>query len=74
MASDKCNISDCTNMKKSRGLCQGCYAQLAALVAKQETTWQELEKLGIASELERRKKNSMIEKLNMIRAAKKAKK
>lgn len=48
-----CCVPDCPNSievagKSSRGLCRSCYQKALACIRRGRTTWDELEKLGLA--------------------------
>jgi hypothetical protein len=44
----KCNTRDCGERAQHRGLCIKCYGEAKALVELGQTTWQELQELGLA--------------------------
>lgn len=45
----KCRGEGCESTAEYRGLCNGCYRSLWHMVNRGETTWEELEKLGIVA-------------------------
>lgn len=59
----KCFVPECnsqfdgTKHARSRGLCSSCYQKANSLVAQKKTTWEEMEKLGLA----KRKCTSLVE-------------
>lgn len=44
----KCLTPDCKEDRRWKGLCSSCYGQAKRLIETEETTWDELEKLGLA--------------------------
>jgi hypothetical protein len=45
----ECFVPDCTREIYSRGVCRNHYQSLAMQVRLKETTWEELEELGLAA-------------------------
>lgn len=44
----KCLIDGCDSYNiEARGLCHGCYQKAMAMVQRRETTWEQLEQLGL---------------------------
>jgi hypothetical protein len=43
----KCMRSDCTKIRKTRGLCYKCYGQLLRQIQAGDVTWGEAEVLGL---------------------------
>lgn len=44
----KCKTPNCNLEIKCRGICKNCYSKYQYWIAKKETTWSELEQLGLA--------------------------
>ena len=44
----KCLIDGCTRAAVSRGLCHACYSVARGTILRNETSWEELENLGLA--------------------------
>lgn len=45
--SETCRIGGCSNKPHARGLCHRCYRNAAAQVSRGQTSWHELEELGL---------------------------
>lgn len=44
-----CITKECGKQAKTRGLCSSCYVSANGLVKKNKTTWEELKKMGMAT-------------------------
>lgn len=44
----KCLIPECSKDSNTRGLCTNCAGTAYFMIKRNETTWEELEKLGLA--------------------------
>jgi thymidine kinase len=44
---DHCMVANCDRPREVRGICASCYRSASRKVRLNETTWDELEKLGI---------------------------
>lgn len=40
-------VPECKRTAKTRGMCENCYAGAARKVREKQTTWEELERLGL---------------------------
>lgn len=47
---EKCLTDGCTTAPyaEGRGLCMSCYSRAKSMVTRKQTTWEELEQLGLA--------------------------
>lgn len=50
-----CMIEGCGNRAAIRGLCRSCHNRATALVKDGETTWEELEKMGLIAPSQRKR-------------------
>lgn len=66
-----CKIEGCGKRAHTRGVCQNCYRKAANLVKNGETSWEELEEMGLVDSSKKTRSSAFAKMFEMGKNSKK---